>query len=701
MTSASSADPDLFFAVDGGGNCLPGPCLPQGLVKLSPDMVNHNTSGYASGELVRHFSHLHISGMGGAGRFGNIGIIPMSQKPDARTQAFSLVRDEAELGSYRCQLTQEQGFGELANQGLIDVELSATHRCGLHRYHWGEGCDPWIRIDLGFGISAHSIGGACRWLNSSTLVGHAVYRGGWGHEYPYSVFFCMQFSQPYTACFIEGQQQPPSETQQGQGAGLLLRAQWDQSELEIRVGISLVSIAEAERALEEETADLSFDQLREAAAACWKQRLSRFRSAGGSEEHRQCFSTMWHRLYCTGTRLDPQDVPWFAAKGTQFTDLVCLWDSVRAANSLLALVEPELQAKLCNALTEISEHMGWLPDAWLAGASGQIQGGTSAATLFAEAMKKELPGFDARAAFVQLQHQLNAPSPDPFLLGIYPQWRELGFCPDEVKNCASRSVEYAFADNRAAELAEHLGEGEQARNWRRDSDNIIESWSESATCFAPRKRNGDWVDFNPWKPQCRDFWNDPHYYEGTGHDYALLLWDRIPFLIEKHGGPEAFAAHLDEYMERCYLWKEINLHVPWLYHFAGMPHRSTQALRSLTDQEVKAGRRGLPDNEDMGAWSSWWIGHAMGLGVVPGSDLYLLSVPRFDVLELDLSLEHRLSIRCEGADVNQGFIVSASLNGAALNRAWLRHAELVEGGELIFQLAETPGDWGTQELPVY
>ena len=113
--------------------------------------------------------------------------------------------------------------------------------------------------------------------------------------------------------------------------------------------------------------------------------------------------------------------------------------------------------------------------------------------------------------------------------------------------------------------------------------------------------------------------------------------------MQRHGGAEAFAAHLDAAIERCYVWKEINLHIPWLYHAVGMPHRSTQALRRVMDAKLQPGRAGMHDNEDMGAWSSWWLTGAMGLVPVPGSTMYLLGCPRFEKIVLQLcdgTLDH-------------------------------------------------------------
>ena len=318
--------------------------------------------------------------------------------------------------------------------------------------------------------------------------------------------------------------------------------------------------------------------------------------------------------------------------------------------------------------------------------------------LLAEAIAKELPGIDATRALAALNASQESDSPNPYLFGRYPGWRDSGLLDTTVKNCASRCVEYAFHDHATAIVADAAGATEQAVALRKRADGLWDSWHDEYRCFAPREANGDFASFNPWKPSCRDFWNDPHFYEGTGHDYALGAWHVIPELVERHGGPAGFAAHLDTFIDACYKWKEINLHVPWLYHFCGMPHRSSQQLRRIMDARVHTGRLGFSDNEDMGAWSSWWLTGAMGLCPIPGSDRYLLGTPRFEQVTLPVGVDgNTVTIRCTSAPDGEQVITAARLNGTELDRAWLRHAELVDGAVIELELGQA-GDWAATPI---
>ena len=503
---------DLFHAVDGGGNCLPGPYVPFGLLRVGPDMVNHNTSGYASGEDIRHFSHTHVHGMGGQGRAGNIGIAPYAYNPDERSRAQAFHGEEAELGYYAVTLEPRQGFGEMALNGGIRCELTATHHCAMHRYTFQEGHEPSLRIDIGACIGGRSTGGWGRWISPRVLIVSSTCVGGWGHNVPYSVYARIEIDRDVEKTSFLSAEQPAAPSLTGQGSSLVARAGLAQSESQeviVRVGISYMSVANAQRHLQRELGTDSFDAIRQQTRARWASLLGRYAVAGGTDNDRVLWYTLWQRLYTMPSDLGTDEVPWFAAQTRQFNDIGCLWDSVRCANSLFALVDPVFAVDLCNALIEISEEMGWLPDAWIMGGSAQVQGGCSAAVLFAEALRKKLPGIDPELALSALNKSQERPSPEPRLLGRYPGWNENGYLSTKTPNCTSRSVEYAFHDHCTAVVARAAGDETAASRLEQRADRLWESWSEDKRRFGPRDEQGVFVDFNPGNPHAAIFGTIP------------------------------------------------------------------------------------------------------------------------------------------------------------------------------------------------
>jgi putative alpha-1,2-mannosidase len=222
--------------------------------------------------------------------------------------------------------------------------------------------------------------------------------------------------------------------------------------------------------------------------------------------------------------------------------------------------------------------------------------------------------------------------------------------------------------------------------------------------FAPRNPDGSWARFDPNKPERPDIWNDPYYYEGTGAEWTLTAFHVMHELVARHGGGPGFAAYLDQFLDKDLRhWKELILHAPYLYHYAGMPHRSAERVREKIRTKYMPTRSGLPDNEDMGAQSAFWICSAIGLYPIMGQTFYLLTTPFFEEIELELGASgSSLRISAAGAEGAAGatrYIANARLNGVALDRAWVRHDEIVAGGRLELTLSDEPGAWGAQVPP--
>jgi putative alpha-1,2-mannosidase len=158
------------------------------MIRPGPDTLNYNTNGYATGEDLVHISHTHVSGTGGSGRYGNIGIVPMIEMPHRRSISFHHENEIARCGYYATTLIPKQDLREMANTRQVRLEVTAANRCAIHRWTWGEGTEPWIRIDLGASIAGDSLGGFAKWVDSATLLCKAEVKGGWGHEIPWTVY---------------------------------------------------------------------------------------------------------------------------------------------------------------------------------------------------------------------------------------------------------------------------------------------------------------------------------------------------------------------------------------------------------------------------------------------------------------------------------------------------------------------------------
>ena len=700
---------DPFIGVDRGGNTLCGPYLPHSLVRLGPDTVPpHPTNGYESNKPIVYFSHTHVSGTGGGGRYGNIGVLPFVGDPVTHPGSCGKQEELAEPGYYRVTLLPSQ----------IEAELTVTPRVGVHRYTFPAGTKANILIDVGAVIqtanlipgdrsidgTGASTGGFVEFVSDTEVVGRGDYRGGWGHYFPYSVFFYARFDKPCKKR-IAANQMGTMGNRVADGAQCRTSAQFGECErVEIRVGISFVSIAKARASVERETGSKDFDRIRKEASSLWEQSLSRIRVEGGSENQRRLFYTQFYRLLCLPTDLGTDDeFPLWTSGVRHFTDYYTIWDSVRNANALITLLDPKLEVDMLSCLLDIAEHTGWLPDVWIAGHSGMVQGGCSPDLLFCEAALKGLEGIDYRKALRFMRKNNEVQSPDPSLYGRYLEdYRDLGYVSTNVrKNSVSRHLEYAYQDWCIGKLANQLGETRTAQKFYESSRKIWNLWREDIRFFSPRHPNGEWV--TPFDPAgCYpDSWNDPYFYEGTSWQWSWNVQHDFAGLVARLGGTEGFVERLDRFFEEGhYHSKETMLHTPYLYHYAGCPAKSSSRARSCLAKYFRPTRDGLSDNEDMGCQSAFLMLVSMGIYPIMGQDLYLLSTPVFERIEIDLgATEKTLVVEAPGAEPGRPYIRTARVNSKSLDRAWVTHGEIAGGGTIHFELSAVPTGWGEDTPP--
>ncbi len=696
---------DPFIGVDKGGNTLCGPYRPLGIARPGPDTwppVPTNTNGYSSTGRILRFSQNHVSGTGGASRYGNIAVTPFVGEPMPRLAACDKADESAEVGRYAVRLLPE-GIG---------VEITATPRCGVYRFRFPRGATANVLIDAGSAVRCyvdhrrpvlpHSVGGYVEAVGECEVVGRGDVQGGWGHDFPYSVHFCARFDRPFSRVHTAlGEFMLDRRFAVGPDAKAILSFD-DAEEVNLVVAISYQSLANARQSLDREAAGRSFDDLHRETVDAWEDLLGKVRASGGTDDERRLFYTSLYRLFCMPSDLGIDDEFHLWTSGVRhFTDYYCLWDSARNANSLITLLDPQLEVDMLNCLLDVAAHNGWIPDAWIAGHSAHIQGGSSADALICEAALKGLSGIDYEKALLQMRKNNEVVSPDPWMYGRYLEdYRDLGYVSDRVINCVSKHIEYSYQDWCIGRLAEHLGQQDVAGRFYESSHKLWNLWHDGHKCLAPKTPDGAWAQpFDPHKPQRPDYWHDPHFYEGIAYEWSLCALQDIAGLIERHGGAAAFVRHLDQFFDDIlYHMKEMILHTPMLYHYAGRPDRSADQARQLLGR-YKATRDGLDGNEDMGAQSAYYICVMLGLYPIMGQDIYLLLPPAFDETTLLLGQTGQpLTLRTRRRGAGK-YIVGLTADGAAFDRNWIRHAELLGAQVLEFDLADEPGTWGTTDPP--
>jgi putative alpha-1,2-mannosidase len=143
---------------------------------------------------------------------------------------------------------------------------------------------------------------------------------------------------------------------------------------------------------------------------------------------------------------------------------------------------------------------------------------------------------------------------------------------------------------------------------------------------------------------------------------------------------------------------------PFLYNYVpGMHWKTVNQTRAIVDAFYTDARNGYPGNIDGGALPSWLVFNLVGLFPVPAQSLYLLSAPRFSRLDISLfggtAVETSLRILARNLSSTSYYPQRITWNEKDLDRAWLKHEEIAQGGELVFYMGDKPGRWDIGERP--
>ena len=725
---------DPLIGTDGQGNSTPGAVVPHGMVRLGPDTESDlgKVEPYEyNAEKIEGFSHTAWHGPGGsANGYSHVLIQPtagaITANQDEYSSAFTHVGEQASPGYYAVTLTDHD----------IRVELTATGHAGIHRYTFHQGADPArVLIDLGHSLS-DSKGGQVDIVDDHTIRGHGYYNvhsiidlvlnASGGHSADSRVYFHAEFGTPFSGYGTwqgrgsSAEASPGSASAEGPWIGAYAELVTAPDEVvEVRVGISLISTDQAQANLEAEIGTLSFEEVRDAAEAAWNCHLNRVPVVGGSEAERTMFYTgLYHTLMQPADHTETGGVFFSAAdqlgavttldRGRRFyTDDWCAWDTFRTSRPLATLVEPRTVSDVVASYLHLYSEGGWLPKCtWQAAGYSRVMIGNHGVAIVADALFKGFDDYDLETAWAALYKSATddnlEESPDALCgyanLGTPPEYIENGFVSHDCDGTqgASMTLEYAYNDWCIAQVAERLGRPEQEAAFRDRAQYYRNHWNPAYGFMQGRWRDGSWVEpFDPanWNDGSNDFC------EATSWIYSWFVPHDVPGLIALMGGAQAFLARLDQFFAEGQfdVSNEPSFHIPFLYNYAGKPEKAQALIREILARDFNDGPNGLPGNDDAGATSAWYVFAALGLyPVAPGDGIYQIVSPVFErvTLELDPAVYdgERFVIEAAGASAENKYIISATLNGSALDRTWITHDEVVAGGTLVLELGDSPGN---------
>jgi predicted alpha-1,2-mannosidase len=701
---------DPFIGTGGHGHTFPGATMPFGMVQLSPDTRLtgwDGCSGYHySDNVIYGFSHTHLSGTG-ISDYGDIllmptvGVVTLDGLVDGKTDKgyaspFSHANESARPGYYAVRL----------DDGNIRVELTATNRAGFHRYTYSGGGRHNIILDLDH--RDRVLDSYLRIVDATHIEG---YRRSTGWAKDQIVYFVAEFSQPFGAeIALDGKLDRRLRQARGKNIKAVFGFPSRRGAILVKVAISAVSLDGARRNLAAELPHWDFDRVVKEADSAWNHELNKIQASGGSADQLKTFySALYHTMIAPNLFLDVdgqfrgRDGQTHATKGFTNYSVFSLWDTFRAAHPLYTIIDQKRTADFINTFLAQYDQGGRLPVWELAGNETDTMIGYHAVSVIADAGIKGIAGFDRHKAFAAMKHSAELKH-----FGLEAYLNRGYISMEDDRESVSKTLEYAYDDWCVAQMAGLLGQWDDYERFKKRGQFYRNVFDAQAGFARPRK-NGGWL--SPFDPREVSF----NFTEANSWQYSFFVPQDVTGLIELLGGRDSFARKLDQLFteeskttgrEQADITgligqyahgNEPSHHMAYLYDYVGQPWKTQQRVRQIVDNFYTPRPDGLIGNEDCGQMSAWYVLSAAGFyPVTPGQPLYAIGTPLFPELRFNLENGKSFVIKAHDVSARNIYIQSVTLNGQAYRYSYLLHKDLMNGGELVFQMGPEPNfRWGS------
>jgi predicted alpha-1,2-mannosidase len=697
------------------GNAYPGATLPFGMVQLSPDnglTEKDKYEGYCSGysytkNMIKGFSHTHLSGTGRPA-LGDISVLPMvglnPSVNDIRSD-ISHQEENASPGYYSVVL---KSFG-------VKAELTATQRCGLHRYTFPESLKSMIRVDLSYGAGDEvTTGCQLKKVDATTFVGYRISKSSFSKDR--HVFFAIRLSKPIQDVEIFKDSSLVNSESEITGRDIkacLAFPTIKGEQVLLKVALSTANIEGALAGLKE-IGNWDFDAVKLKAENTWERELQKIKITSADENFKTVFYTALYHTYLAPVRIDDALEKYrgidkkTVISGKNIYTIHSLWDTYRAANPLLTLTQAERIPDIINSLLVFYRQNGLLPVWDLYFAETNTMKGYHAVAVVADAILKGFKGFDYDEAFQAMKASANQN-----IRGT-DWYRKLGYVPFEKDGgSVTSTLEYAYDDWCIAQVARLLGKEQDYKTFMERSGNWKNVFDPQTLFVRPKDASGRWI--TPFDPYKESFDNIPAFAEGNAWQFTWYVPQDVHGLIKMFGTKERFTQKLDSlytltppdnqiifqydgYIGLMWHGNEPCHHISYLYNYAGMPWKTAERVNQLR-AFYRNNPKGLVGNDDCGQTSAWYIFSALGFYPVnPSNGEYVIGTPMAEKAELSLLNGKHFVINSIGLSTKNIYIQKATWNGKPYTKSFIKHSDITAGGKLTLYMGDKPSSiWGVKK----
>lgn len=668
-----------------------GANVPFGLVQLGPTEPTRGwdwCSGYYydDDELIG-FGHMHLSGTG-IGCLGDVAFLPVKDFKQTSTR-FKHEAEKVHPGYYSVQLTDPN----------VLVELTATERCGFHRYTFKNGAKAQLALDLSQCIGWDKLNDCLLTQESATRLTGFRRSNGWAADR--RIYFSIDFSQPVTVHRLDSMER------------VVVSVADNTKPLLVKVALSPVSIDKAKLNMQAELAGWDFDAAVKQADETWNRELARIEIQTNDRTKKRVFYTAMYHLMTSCSKFNDVDCEYRGADGkvhkadfTNYTTL-SLWDTYRAAHPLMTVAFPEMQRDFAQTFLNIYKQQGRLPVWHLMGSETDCMVGNPGAIVLADLTMK---GFveDKELALDALKA---TQMKDIRSLGLLKKHGYIPWNLEPENETVAKALEYCAADDGVAKVAKLLGKKDDYEYFFNRSRSYKKYYDPETRFLRAVGTDGKFrLPFNPFFAEHRT--ND--YTEGNAWQYTFLVPHDVKGLIKLFGSDKAFMSKLDSLffvegwagdnaspdmsgMTGQYAHgNEPSHHVIYMYNYAGRPDKAAPMLRKMLNEMYLDQPDGLSGNEDVGQMSAWYILSSVGLYQVdPVGGRFVIGSPLFDKATVNVGGGKTFTVVAKNNSDKNIYVQSARLNGKTLKNSYVDFNDIRHGGTLELVMGPKPSKWAT------
>lgn len=699
-----------LIGTDFTGNTYPGAQVPFGSIQLSPDNGlpgwNRISGYYYPDSTIAGFSHTHLSGTG-AGDLYDIMFMPVTrpykeaEPPLGIHSSFSHNDEFASAGYYRVLLKDYN----------INVELTATKRCGIQRYTFPK-AESSIFLNLKKAMNwDFTLDSYIEVVDSCTIRGYRISQG-WSPEQ--HVYFQTRFSRPFDDYQID---KTDITTKEKGKIGTAYIARFDfntekDEEILVTTALSGVSMEGAALNLQTEAPKDDFDYYYAQAVSNWNTQLGKIKIEGGSTDDQTVFYTALYHSMLAPTIYSDVDGSYMGAdrkihkaEGWTNYSTFSLWDTFRASHPLFTYTQPERANEMIKGFLEFYKQSGALPLWNLYGWETNMMIGYHAVPVIVDAYLKGVGDFDPELALEACVASANRD--DYHGIGEY---KSMGYVPaySDPKLwkswSMSKTLEYAYDDYCIARMAEKMGKADIAQEFYKRSENYRNVFNPASSFMQPRDEKGNFAKDFKAETYTEDIC------ESNGWQYFWSVQHNIDDLIRLVGGEERFSQRLDSMFtytpasdEELPIFStgmigqyahgnEPSHHVIYLYNKVKQPWKTQQYAAKVMHELYTNEPGGLCGNEDCGQMSAWYVFSAMGFYPVdPISGQYEIGTPMFPRVELKLANGKTFTVSAPAVSRENIYIQSVKVNGEPYKKSYLTHDLIMSGATVEFEMGAAPG----------